>query len=195
MGSRTFILDVSDGHDTYFARGDVFPAYRGSRRSRLASLPACHPCQVPAACVIGYVLESRIARRGMHTFEDGIIEARMLVPGGRPTIPASAAPPCIKCCSIRPGSTTTHSRGAGAERSDGQQCQYRRRLLFAGRAVLLRSCLGLLRNTDDIGDVVVGSQNGVPVRVKDIANVEIGHAPRLGEFGFMKKDDAVEGVT
>ncbi len=54
--------------------------------------------------------------------------------------------------------------------------------------------LGLLRNTQDIGDVVVGSQNGVPVRVKDIANVEIGHAPRLGEFGFMKNDDAVEGV-
>ena len=40
----------------------------------------------------------------------------------------------------------------------------------------------------------MGSHNGVPVRVKDIAQVEIGHAPRLGEFGFKKNDDAVEGV-
>ena len=30
--------------------------------------------------------------------------------------------------------------------------------------------------------------------MKDVANVEIGHAVRLGEFGYMKNDDAVEGV-
>ncbi len=30
--------------------------------------------------------------------------------------------------------------------------------------------------------------------VKDVAQVEIGHAPRLGQFGYMKQDDAVEGV-
>ena len=54
--------------------------------------------------------------------------------------------------------------------------------------------IGLLRSTGDIGEVVVGSANGAPVRVKDIGHVEIGHAPRLGIFGFEKNDDAVEGV-
>jgi heavy metal efflux system protein len=54
--------------------------------------------------------------------------------------------------------------------------------------------LGLVHDTRDIGDVIVGSQNGVPVRVRDIGEVTIGAAPRLGEFGFNKKDDAVEGV-
>src|SRR5205085_12276724 len=58
--------------------------------------------------------------------------------------------------------------------------------------------LGLVKPTEDIGEVVVGSSNGVPIRVKDIGHVEIGHAPRLGIFGFQDKynndDDAVEGV-
>ena len=54
--------------------------------------------------------------------------------------------------------------------------------------------LGLLRDTKDIGEVIVGAQNGVPVRVRDIGEVTIGHAPRLGEFGFNKNDDSVEGV-
>src|ERR1700691_4444238 len=54
--------------------------------------------------------------------------------------------------------------------------------------------LGLVRDTRDIGDVIVGAQNGVPVRIRDIGEVTIGSAPRLGEFGFNKKDDAVEGV-
>ena len=54
--------------------------------------------------------------------------------------------------------------------------------------------LGLLQTVEDIQSVVVGSANGAPVRIKDIGHVEIGYAPRLGEFGFMKTDDAVEGV-
>ena len=54
--------------------------------------------------------------------------------------------------------------------------------------------IGLVRDTSDIGNVVVGSNNGVPIRIKDVGDVVIGHAPRLGEFGFQKNDDAVEGV-
>ena len=54
--------------------------------------------------------------------------------------------------------------------------------------------LGLARDTKDIGAIVVASNNGAPVRVRDIGDVVIGHAPRLGEFGFNKNDDAVEGV-
>src|SRR6202161_3195210 len=54
--------------------------------------------------------------------------------------------------------------------------------------------LGLVRDTGDIGNVIVGTQNGVPVRIRVIGDVTIGGAPRLGEFGFNKKDDAVEGV-
>ena len=54
--------------------------------------------------------------------------------------------------------------------------------------------IGLVRNIDDIGNIVVGANKGVPVRVRDIGEVTIGHAPRLGQFGFQKNDDAVEGV-
>ena len=36
--------------------------------------------------------------------------------------------------------------------------------------------------------------NGTPVLVKDVGRVEIGTAPRLGEFGYEKQNDAVEGV-
>jgi len=54
--------------------------------------------------------------------------------------------------------------------------------------------IGLVRNLQDIGDIIVGTQNGVPVHIRDVGKVVIGHAPRLGEFGFNKTNDAVEGV-
>ncbi|MBZ5495787.1 MAG: CusA/CzcA family heavy metal efflux RND transporter [Acidobacteriia bacterium] len=54
--------------------------------------------------------------------------------------------------------------------------------------------LGLVRNLQDIGNIVLAAHNGIPTYVRDIAKVEIGHAPRLGQFGYMYQDDAVEGV-
>ncbi len=54
--------------------------------------------------------------------------------------------------------------------------------------------LGLVRNNQDIGDIVLAERSGIPILVKDVAHVEIGHAPRLGQFGYMGQDDAVEGV-
>src|SRR5271157_4809683 len=54
--------------------------------------------------------------------------------------------------------------------------------------------LGLVRNTGDIGNIIVQEKNGIPVRVKDLAEVKIGYAPRLGQFGYMHQNEAVEGV-
>ncbi len=54
--------------------------------------------------------------------------------------------------------------------------------------------LGLIKNTEDIGNIIVQEKNGIPVRVKDLAQVQIGYAPRLGQFGYMHQDEAVEGV-
>ena len=55
--------------------------------------------------------------------------------------------------------------------------------------------LALLSTNTDIGNVVVTTKNGIPVLVKDIGTVEIGYAPRLGQFGFNDRDDAVEGIV
>jgi cobalt-zinc-cadmium resistance protein CzcA len=54
--------------------------------------------------------------------------------------------------------------------------------------------LGQIKTLEDIGNIVVASHNGIPVYVKDVAIVAVDHAPRLGQFGFMRDNDAVEGV-
>jgi heavy metal efflux system protein len=54
--------------------------------------------------------------------------------------------------------------------------------------------LGRMVTPEDIGNVVVAVNNGTPVLLKNIGRVQIGIAPRLGEFGYEKQDDAVEGV-
>jgi heavy metal efflux system protein len=55
--------------------------------------------------------------------------------------------------------------------------------------------VGLLRSLEDIRRVVVTVNNGVPVRIGDVATVEIGNAPRLGMFQFDDNPDSVEGIV
>jgi cobalt-zinc-cadmium resistance protein CzcA len=54
--------------------------------------------------------------------------------------------------------------------------------------------LGRLNGLDDIGNVVVAVHDGIPTLVKDIGEVTLGIAPRLGQFGLDRQNDAVEGV-
>jgi cobalt-zinc-cadmium resistance protein CzcA len=55
--------------------------------------------------------------------------------------------------------------------------------------------LGLLRNTDDIGSVVVAERNGAPVLVRDIGEVKEGFQPRLGKVGRNGEPDVVLGIV
>ena len=54
--------------------------------------------------------------------------------------------------------------------------------------------LGRLQSLEDISNVVVAVHDGVPTLVKDVAQVTLGIAPRLGQFGIGRQNDAVEGV-
>ena len=54
--------------------------------------------------------------------------------------------------------------------------------------------LGRVRTLEDIANIVVAVHDGTPILVKDVGQVVIGHAPRLGQFGFDSTNDAVEGV-
>src|SRR5512140_1814381 len=55
--------------------------------------------------------------------------------------------------------------------------------------------VGLIRSVQDIGDITVSAAKGVPVRVRDVATVRVGAAPRLGIVGHDDEPDVVEGIV
>ncbi|MFX8218996.1 efflux RND transporter permease subunit, partial [Acinetobacter baumannii] len=55
--------------------------------------------------------------------------------------------------------------------------------------------LGLMRDIQDFGNTVLSQQNGQPVLVRDVAEISVGHVPRLGEAGRDASDDVVTGVV
>jgi cobalt-zinc-cadmium resistance protein CzcA len=55
--------------------------------------------------------------------------------------------------------------------------------------------VGLIRSVQDIGDIAVTATRGVPVRVRDVADISVGAAPRLGIVGQDDDPDMVEGIV
>ncbi len=67
--------------------------------------------------------------------------------------------------------------------------------------------IGLLNDINEIRNIIVQNINGIPILVKDIADVEISNLPRLGEVGrtdaidsannrvIVNKPDAVEAIV
>ena len=189
-------LTFDESVDPYFARQVVF------QRLSDASLPtgvtpSMAPLFSPSGLVYRYVLESPDrSPQELKTYEDWIIQrVYRSVPGvaddsgfGGTVMeyhvlldPARLYSYHLPVVQVINALTANNANTGGGFYSQGGQFYYVRGL-------------GLIKTTDDIGEVVVGSANGVPIRVKDIGRVEIGHAPRLGIFGFQKNDDAVEGV-
>lgn len=59
--------------------------------------------------------------------------------------------------------------------------------------------IGLVKDLEDLGNIVVKSQNGVPVYLNDVGTLKYGNLERKGLLGFMddKRDysDGVEGIV
>ena len=55
--------------------------------------------------------------------------------------------------------------------------------------------IGLIRHLDDIRHIVLGSNDGAPILLSDVAEVEIGNTPRLGIAGHEADDDVVLAVV
>lgn len=55
--------------------------------------------------------------------------------------------------------------------------------------------VGLIRDVDDIENIMVAEQDGTPILVKNLGTVKPGYRVRLGKVGIDDRDDVVEGVV
>jgi cobalt-zinc-cadmium resistance protein CzcA len=193
-------LTFDESTDPYFARQEIFQRIADAQLPSGVT-PSMAPLFSPSGLVYRYVLDSPDrSPQELHTYQEWIINrAYRSVPGvaddsgfGGPTMqyhvlldPARLYSFHLPVVQVLNALQANNANTGGGFYTQGGQFYYVRGL-------------GLLKSTDEIGEVVVGSNNGVPIRVKDVAEVTIGHAPRLGIFGFQDKtknnDDAVEGV-
>ncbi len=55
--------------------------------------------------------------------------------------------------------------------------------------------LGFFRSLDDIRNVVLNASKSTPIKVSNVANVDVGYAPRLGIVGKDNQNEVVTGIV
>jgi cobalt-zinc-cadmium resistance protein CzcA len=65
---------------------------------------------------------------------------------------------------------------------------------FGPEAAIVRG-VGLIHSMDQLGDTMITSANGLPVKLSDLAAINVGHLPRLGIAGQDADDDIVQGIV
>jgi cobalt-zinc-cadmium resistance protein CzcA len=195
-GLSDVILTFQNNSDNYFDRQQVFNRM-GALSLPSGVTPDVSPLSSPSGLIYRYVLQSSDrSPMELKTFEDWVVEPQYRsVPGvaddsgfGGGTMqyqvlldPVRVAGVGLSMPQVESALAANNANAGGGFYSQGGQFYYVRGL-------------GRLKTLEDIGNVVLAVHNGTPVLVKDVGRVVIGIAPRLGEFGFQKQDDAVEGV-
>ncbi|MEP6732946.1 MAG: CusA/CzcA family heavy metal efflux RND transporter [bacterium] len=190
-------LTFEDGTDSYFARQQAF--------QRIADIsvpdgvtPGMTALTSPSGLVYRYVLQSpdRSAME-LKVIQDWVLDKQYRsVPGvadlsslGGETMeyqvlldPRKLAGAGLSAGDVATALEANNGNAGGGFYAEGGQFYYVRGL-------------GRVSTLEDIGSIVLKVNDGTPVLVKDVAEVVIGHAPRLGQFGYMTQNDAVEGIV
>ncbi|HLY17792.1 MAG TPA: CusA/CzcA family heavy metal efflux RND transporter [Bryobacteraceae bacterium] len=195
-GLSSVQMNFDYGADPYFTREQAFERVANASMPQGVS-PTLSPLYSPSGLIYRYVLQSPDrSPQDLKTIEDWVLERRFRsIQGvaddsgfGGTTMqyqvlldPNKLFAYGVSAADVVQQVGNNNANAGGGFYSQGGQFYYIRGL-------------GLVRNTQDIGNIVLQEHNGTPVFVRDVAQVEIGHAPRLGQFGYMNQEDAVEGV-
>ncbi|MEO6967476.1 MAG: CusA/CzcA family heavy metal efflux RND transporter [Rhodanobacteraceae bacterium] len=195
-GLSDVTLTFADGTDQYFARQRAYNRLPGISLPSGVS-PSISSMSPPSGLVYRYVLQSSDrSPMELKTLEDWVIAPQYrsvsgvaddsAFGGGDMQYQVMLDPDKIAASGL---SVTQIGASLAANNSNAGGGFYEQ----GGQFIYVRG-LGRLETPEDIGNVVLAVHDGTPILVKDVGKVTIGIAPRLGEFGYMNQDDAVEGV-
>ncbi|HEX7341200.1 MAG TPA: CusA/CzcA family heavy metal efflux RND transporter [Rhodanobacteraceae bacterium] len=196
FGLSDVTLTFSDKVSPYFARQRILNRLPGISLPDGVT-PSISPMSPPSGLVYRYVLlSSDRSPMDLKTLEDWVVRpAYISIPGvaddssfGGGNMqyqvllnPVKIAALGLTVAQVQSALAANNANSGGGFYQQGGQFFYVRGL-------------GRIKTLKDIGNIVLTVHDGAPVLVKDVAKVKIGIAPRLGEFGYMNLNDAVEGV-
>src|SRR5215831_18118563 len=197
FGLSVVELTFEYGTNDYFARQVVLEKLRDAQLPDGVT-PTLGPLSTPIGELYRYTLQGDGRdSRGLREIEDWVVEPRLLqVPGVTDITPFGGQ---IKQYQIDvdPIALTKYNLSIRdiAQAVDANNQNAGGALLDNGQQSMAVRGVGLIQSPDDIRNVVVANNNGVPVYVRDIGQVHIGAAPRSGIFAIGNKTDRVEGIV
>jgi copper/silver efflux system protein len=200
FGTSLVYVLFEDGTDLYWARSRVLEYMNGLRQRLPQGVePTLGPDATGVGWVFEYVLESdSLDLAQLRTLQDWYIRYQLTAIPGVSEVASLGGfvkqyqvevdPERLRAFHIPVMRVVqaigTHNADVGA-----------RVIEMGGREYMIRG-LGYLRTVTDIGNVAVGStMSGTPIRVSDVATVQVGPAPRRGAADLNGRGEVVAGIV
>ena len=197
FGLSFIMLTFDDRVTDYFARQQVLERLQGPDLPRGVQ-PQLAPLSTPIGELYRYRLEGGgMSSTDLRTLQDWTVARYLKMSPGVADVVTMGG--LIKQYEVNPDLAKLRSYGVslsqlfaalgrGNANAGGSYVEQ------GAQQYLIRG-IGLLRSSDDIGDIVVASHNGTPVLVKDLAAVVVSGVPRQGVVSQGEDDDVVVGVV
>ena len=200
FGLSLVYVIFEDGTDIYWARSRVLEYLNGIRQQLPPGVePVLGPDATGVGWVFEYVLESdSLDLAELRTLQDWYIRYQLTSVPGVSEVASLGGFVKQYQVEVNPerlrafGIPVTHVvRAIGAHNVDIGA----RVLEMGGREYMIRG-LGYLKDIPDIENVTVGvTSGGTPIRVADIATVQLGPAPRRGAADLDGRGEVVAGIV
>ena len=197
FGLSVVTLTFDDDAEDYFSRQQVL-----ERLQNAAIPPSVEPQLGPLSTGVGeiyrYVINAKhLPLIEQRAIQDWIIEPRLRTVQGVADVVAFGGGIKEYRVSVKPEQLKNYrltlnqvysSIAANNANTGGGYIEH------GDEALVVRGA-GLLKSANEIGDIVITSYDGVPIRIKDIAEIKVGPQPRQGIVSLNQRDDVVEGTV
>jgi copper/silver efflux system protein len=199
FGTSLVYVLFEDGTDLYWARSRVLEYMNGLRQRLPAGVqPTLGPDATGVGWVFEYVLESdSLNLAELRTLQDWYIRYQLTAIPGVSEVASLGGFVKQYQVEVDPERLRAfHVPVTRVVQAIGMHTDVGARVIeMGGREYMIRG-LGYLRSVGDIGDVAVGATTaGTPIRVSDVATVQVGPAPRRGAADLNGRGEVVAGIV
>jgi len=197
FGLSLVTLTFEDGVDALVARQQVIERLQGVDLPP-GITPELGPLATPIGEIYRYTLEGpQMDPRTLRTLQDWVVRPALRRVSGVADVVSYGG--LVQEVHVEPNPTRMAALGvvlddlfrALAQASENASGG----VLEQGAQVFVIRSLGTFTSVDDIGQVRVGYHGQVPVKLRDVATVTVGYAPRQGVVTRGANQDAVQGIV
>ena len=201
FGISSILLVFRDGTDDYWARQRVEERIMGLELP-FDALPELNPLTSPTGEVCRYVIESRSrSLRELTDLQKWVIIPRLKQVTGVADVQNFGGITTQYQIEIDPGKLEKFNipLSSVVESINKNNANAGGSMIDRGDLTYIIRGVGLIKDLDDLGKIVVKSADGVPVYLNDLGSLKYGNFERKGVFGYSDREreysESIQGIV
>lgn len=196
FGLSVVTVLFEDGVDDFYAQ------QYASNRMQDVGLPegselSIEPPSGATGEIFRYVLKSDLPIREVSAINEWVVQRELLSVPGVATIATFGGEEKIYEIKVNPVELQNYNLSAMQvyEAVSNSNINVGGDMIQKGNQAYVVRGIGLLESIGDIENILIEVKGSTPIRVKQVAEVEVSSKPRLGQVGLNDEDDIVQGIV